>query len=860
MSLPPIPYTRIFDFEAFSANNPATQQPGVQFEGEFDVIKISLDGLMSRLAEIQRDDGKLRPSALDETGIVDSVTTSAYNAVILLLNPIVTQSGSYKDISLQASSQAQSYANQCSAYLATALLHKNAAENSAILSANSANQAVLSLGATNVAAGTAQSAAYEAEQSKLATLVASNAATASLGSVQMLQQQLANQYDNMLDGDANLSDVSSLSESITNLGLNAEDQLDRSIYNRLKSMVSMYVDPNPGAWTGSYGGNVGIDSWLLSNFGLVFNDSTGLFQNATGYRGAYLGGGITGNATQDSTIGSGNTPTSTLAHRKAILIKRISMVASILKTTLLRIESYWGYNGDNRLITLQDFQRGQDSSLIKYHVWAMVQENVTDNIEYRFQIFEAPADGKQYARQDNTWSEVVIPPSAGISEYDNFKTYSPGEVVWLGGFIYRFNTAIGAAGYGPVTHPYAWTKLSASEIADITGLQTALDAKATTSALTTGLAGKANSSHTHTIANVTGLQAELNLKSPTSHNHDISGLNGVVSYFSYYQKRTLPVIYGNYAQDFPVSSSGHLHILNYATNDQGKVTFYSGAIGDRFYFYQTADATYPIQLVGAINIDNKTFTRGAKSYVEAVTTPDGVVVSGDLMFPPYGVLLSSSCDYVENLTDASGTSNWSGNFYSNNTYANGSGGTYSTGGYNQDGCWYPMGFCISYNVTLSESTLSWSGCSSSGTYTYSIGSGNIHADGVGGTYQSYTGGWSANSGDVIYDNGSSCLVKYDGMGGYYVEDNSGSGGGYGTYIGNFTGTYQFSYYNSYEDAWYNFDSYYFSEDRYDDGAGSYYTQNYNQSYVSYGTYLGYMADAGSGYALYADGNGSYYLS
>ena len=55
-------------------------------------------------------------------------------------------------------------------------------------------------------------------------------------------------------------------------------------------------------------------------------------------------------------------------------------------------------------------------------------------------------------------------------------------------------------------------------IANVTGLQAALDGKqpkgsyATTTALTEGLAGKANTAHTHTVANVTGLQDALNGK------------------------------------------------------------------------------------------------------------------------------------------------------------------------------------------------------------------------------------------------------------------------------------------------------------------------------------------------------------
>ena len=55
---------------------------------------------------------------------------------------------------------------------------------------------------------------------------------------------------------------------------------------------------------------------------------------------------------------------------------------------------------------------------------------------------------------------------AGFSDYDNFKVYSAGDVVLASNDFYRFNTFIGAAGYGPITHPGAWTKLSA---ADLTG-------------------------------------------------------------------------------------------------------------------------------------------------------------------------------------------------------------------------------------------------------------------------------------------------------------------------------------------------------------------------------------------------------
>jgi len=71
------------------------------------------------------------------------------------------------------------------------------------------------------------------------------------------------------------------------------------------------------------------------------------------------------------------------------------------------------------------------------------------------------------------------------------------------------------------------------DIADVTGLQGALDGKADTShthaiAAVTGLQGaldgKADTSHTHAIAAVTGLQGALDGKADTSHAHDAGAI------------------------------------------------------------------------------------------------------------------------------------------------------------------------------------------------------------------------------------------------------------------------------------------------------------------------------------------------
>lgn len=102
-------------------------------------------------------------------------------------------------------------------------------------------------------------------------------------------------------------------------------------------------------------------------------------------------------------------------------------------------------------------------------------------------------------------------------------------------------TAVAAANFDP-TDFYLRTETdqllltSAFTIAQITGLQSALDGKAAAShthtvanvtGLQTALDGKAGASHVHTIANVTGLQTALDGKSATSHVHVIADVTGL---------------------------------------------------------------------------------------------------------------------------------------------------------------------------------------------------------------------------------------------------------------------------------------------------------------------------------------------
>lgn len=121
-------------------------------------------------------------------------------------------------------------------------------------------------------------------------------------------------------------------------------------------------------------------------------------------------------------------------------------------------------------------------------------------------------DGQIYILIDEGSKELVIGNSSDT--YDSaFKVSGGGDepvtVTWA-------NVSGKPSTFTPSAHTHV--------IGDVTGLQGELDSKAdsadipdvsgfaTTSALTSGLAGKANTSHTHTVAQVTGLQGELDSK------------------------------------------------------------------------------------------------------------------------------------------------------------------------------------------------------------------------------------------------------------------------------------------------------------------------------------------------------------
>ena len=73
----PTPYTRQYNFSDYQSLHPSDPLPAASVDAEFNAVKTTLDGTLTNLAKIQRDDGQL------VNGVVtpDSLSTATLNAV-----------------------------------------------------------------------------------------------------------------------------------------------------------------------------------------------------------------------------------------------------------------------------------------------------------------------------------------------------------------------------------------------------------------------------------------------------------------------------------------------------------------------------------------------------------------------------------------------------------------------------------------------------------------------------------------------------------------------------------------------------------------------------------------------------------
>jgi hypothetical protein len=86
MSQPPSPYERSYSFTDNSTANPTSQQPGQKIDQELNAARTAINATISRLGEVQADDGKVRNSALNLQTIAEAVEPLLTTAPVTAVN------------------------------------------------------------------------------------------------------------------------------------------------------------------------------------------------------------------------------------------------------------------------------------------------------------------------------------------------------------------------------------------------------------------------------------------------------------------------------------------------------------------------------------------------------------------------------------------------------------------------------------------------------------------------------------------------------------------------------------------------------------------------------------------------------
>ena len=172
MSQPPAPYDRSYSFTDFSQSNPTTPHQGQKIDQELNNVQAALNATISRLGEIQTDDGNVRTTALNLAVIAEEVEPLLTDAPVQAVEAagaqqvaLVNDAGDVKVAELEAVLTSQNAtdainardAAQSAAYEAD--LSKISAANSAGLANTYANTALQSKNSAAVFAQVAQDAA-----------------------------------------------------------------------------------------------------------------------------------------------------------------------------------------------------------------------------------------------------------------------------------------------------------------------------------------------------------------------------------------------------------------------------------------------------------------------------------------------------------------------------------------------------------------------------------------------------------------------------------------------------------------------------------------------------------------------------
>jgi hypothetical protein len=135
MSQIPEPYNRQHPFGAASSNNPSNPIQGTDLDAEFNAVEVALDETQARLAEIQRDDGKLKNQSvgMDQLApdVVTYVTDLAEDAAQGVIDSGIGEITQIKDQAVAARDEAEGFASAASASASASAASATASQISA---------------------------------------------------------------------------------------------------------------------------------------------------------------------------------------------------------------------------------------------------------------------------------------------------------------------------------------------------------------------------------------------------------------------------------------------------------------------------------------------------------------------------------------------------------------------------------------------------------------------------------------------------------------------------------------------------------------------------------------------------------
>ncbi|WP_164260779.1 tail fiber domain-containing protein [Stenotrophomonas maltophilia] len=157
---------------------------------------------------------------------------------------------------------------------------------------------------------------------------------------------------------------------------------------------------------------------------------------------------------------------------------------------------------------------------VKGHFYKVVGEGTVGDIHWR--VGDQALYGVTWEKIDNTDQVTSVAGKQGDV------SLVAGDIGGLGALAIRdsvdFNTHVTGkpTTYPPSTHTHTKAQVGLDKVDNTADLD-----KPISTATQTALDGKAASSHSHTIANVTGLQAALDGKAAASHSHTIANVTGL---------------------------------------------------------------------------------------------------------------------------------------------------------------------------------------------------------------------------------------------------------------------------------------------------------------------------------------------